>query len=118
MAERVLLKIVYLLTCRIPGLIVVLARGDEAATAEVLALGHDNAVLRRQVGRVRYEPADRYGLWRSVTSGGGTTLTAPPFGAAAGISSTSPGARIGAIWHRRIVFPRQDAHSWLLWRCS
>jgi putative transposase len=27
--------------------------------AEVLALQHENAVLRRQIARVRYEPADR-----------------------------------------------------------
>ena len=57
MAERALLKIVYLLTCQILGLIVVLARGDQAA-AEVVVLRHENAVLRRQVGRVRYELAD------------------------------------------------------------
>ena len=59
MAGRVLLKIVYLLICRILGLIVVLARGDHAAAAEVLVLRHENAVLRRHAGRVRYEPADR-----------------------------------------------------------
>ena len=56
---RVLLKIVYLLICRIPGLIVVLARGGHAAAAGVLVLRHENAMLRRHAGRVRYEPADR-----------------------------------------------------------
>ena len=59
MAGRVLLKIVYVLTCPILGLVVVLFRGDRAKVAEVLVLRHQNAVLRRQVGRVRYEPADR-----------------------------------------------------------
>ena len=52
-----LLKIVYVLTCRILGLVVVLFRGDRARAAEVLMLRHQNAVLRLQVGRVRYEPA-------------------------------------------------------------
>jgi len=55
----VLLKIVYVLTCRILGLVVVLFRGDRARAAEVLVLRHQNAVLRRQVGRVGHEPADR-----------------------------------------------------------
>jgi len=49
-AGQVLLKIVYLLICRILGLIVVLARGDRAAAAEVLVLRHENAVLRRHAG--------------------------------------------------------------------
>jgi putative transposase len=53
---RVLLKVVYVLTCRILGLIVVLFRGDQAAVTEVLVLRHENAVLRRHAGRVRYEP--------------------------------------------------------------
>ncbi|WP_405485417.1 hypothetical protein [Streptomyces sp. NBC_00009] len=34
-------------------------RSRMAKDAEVLALRHENAVLRRQIARVRYEPADR-----------------------------------------------------------
>jgi len=55
----VLLKIVYLLTCRVLGLAVLVFRGDRAKDAELLVLRHENAVLRRHAGRVRYEPGDR-----------------------------------------------------------
>jgi len=54
-----LLKIVYLLTCRVLGLAVLVFRSDLAKDAELLVLRHENAVLRRHVSRVRYEPADR-----------------------------------------------------------
>ena len=56
-----LLKIVYLLTCRVLGVAVLVFRGDRAKAAELLVLRHENAVLRRHVSRVRYDPADR--LW-------------------------------------------------------
>ena len=56
---RVLLKIVYLLTCRVLSLAVLVFRGDLAKDAELLVLRHENAVLRQHVGRVRYEPTDR-----------------------------------------------------------
>ena len=59
MAGRVLLKIAYVLTCRMLGLVVLLCRGDQAKDAELLVLRHENAVLRRNAGRVRYESADR-----------------------------------------------------------
>ena len=59
MAWRVLLKIMYLLTCRVLGLAVLVCHGDLAKDAELLVLRHENAVLRRQAGRVRYEPDDR-----------------------------------------------------------
>src|SRR5258708_7909118 len=39
----------------------VLARREVSKDAELLALRHENAVLRRQISRVRYEPGDR--LW-------------------------------------------------------
>ncbi|MCW7945020.1 integrase [Streptomyces hygroscopicus] len=60
-------------------------RSRGAKDAEVLALRHENAVLRRQIGRVRYEPADRIRLavlsrlvprerWREVFAVTPTTL--------------------------------------------
>jgi putative transposase len=55
----VLLKIVYLLTRRVLGLAVLVFRGDRAKDAELLVPRHENAVLRRHAGRVRYEPPDR-----------------------------------------------------------
>ncbi len=54
-----LLKIVYLLTCRVLRLAVLVFRGDLAKDAELLVLRHENAVLLRHAGRVRYEPTDR-----------------------------------------------------------
>ena len=59
MAGRVLLKIVYLLVRRVLGLAVLVFRGDLARDAELLVLRHENTVLRRHVGRIQYEPADR-----------------------------------------------------------
>jgi hypothetical protein len=60
LAGRVLLKIVYLLGRRVLGLAVLVAfRRDLTKDAELLAFRHENAVLRRQVKRIRYEPADR-----------------------------------------------------------
>jgi putative transposase len=55
------LKIVYVIVRRVLSLIVPVFRGDRAKDAELLVLRHENAVLRRHVGRVRYEKADR--LW-------------------------------------------------------
>jgi hypothetical protein len=41
-------------------------RSRVAKDAEVLALRHENAVLRRQIARARYEPADR--IWLAALS--------------------------------------------------
>ena len=59
MAGGVLLKIACLLMRWSFGLIALIFRGDQARDAELLVLRHENAVLRRHAGRVRYEPGDR-----------------------------------------------------------
>jgi hypothetical protein len=56
-----LLKIVYLLVRRVLGVAVLVFSKDLAKDAELLVLRHENTVLRRHAGRVRYEPADRCG---------------------------------------------------------
>jgi hypothetical protein len=55
----VLIRIVYLAVRQILGLAVLTLRADMAKDAELLVLRHENAVLRRHAGRVRYEPGDR-----------------------------------------------------------
>jgi hypothetical protein len=42
----VLLKIAYMLTYRILGMVILLCRDDRAKVAELLVLRHENAVLR------------------------------------------------------------------------
>jgi transposase len=55
------MKIVYLFMRWLFGLAVLVARSDRAKDAELLVLRHENAVLRRHAGRVRYDPAN--GAW-------------------------------------------------------
>jgi putative transposase len=55
----VLPKIVCLLMRWLFSLAVLVVRGDGEKDAELLVLRHENAVLRRNAGRVRYDPADR-----------------------------------------------------------
>jgi hypothetical protein len=52
-------KPVDLTLCRSLHLLVLLARGDAAKVLEIVVLGHQLAVPRRQVPRPRLEPADR-----------------------------------------------------------
>jgi putative transposase len=59
LAGLVLLKIVCLLMRWLFSLSVLVSSGDRAKDAELLVLRHENAVLRRNAGRVGYDPADR-----------------------------------------------------------
>ena len=61
-----LLSILYQLVRWLLGLTVVLVRRDLSKDAELLVLRHENAVLRRQISRVRYTPADR--VWLAALS--------------------------------------------------
>jgi hypothetical protein len=52
-------RLAYLTLCRSIRLLVLLARGDAAKDLEILVLRHQLTVLRRQVSRLKLEPADR-----------------------------------------------------------
>jgi transposase InsO family protein len=49
----------YLVVCRLFALLVLLGRGDRSKELEILVLRHELSILRRQVGRPRFEPRDR-----------------------------------------------------------
>ena len=92
------LKIAYLLMCWLFGLVVLVFRGDQAKDAELLVLRHENAVLRRHAGRVRYEPADR--AWFAAL--------APfiPRRRWAGVFPVTPATLLA--WHRRLAARKYD----------
>ena len=98
MAGRVLLKIAYLLVRRILGLAVLVFRGDRAKDAELLILRHENAVLRRHAGRVRYEPTDR--VWFAALA------RLLPRGRWAEIFPVTPATLLA--WHRRLAAKKYD----------
>jgi putative transposase len=64
--RMLLLPIVYRLMRCLLGLTAVLMRRDLSKDAELLVLRHENTVLRRQISRVRYMPADR--AWLAALS--------------------------------------------------
>jgi putative transposase len=98
LAWRVLLKIMYLLTCRVLSLAVLVFRGDLAEDAELLVLRHENAVLRQHAGRVRYEPADR--AWFAALA------RLVPRGRWADVFSVMPATLLA--WHRRLAAKKYD----------
>ncbi len=61
-----IISVVYLLVRCLLGCLTVLTRRQAAKDAELLVLRQENAVLRRQVSRVRYRPAGR--LWLAALS--------------------------------------------------
>ncbi len=93
-----IISVVYLFVRCLPGCLTALARGEVSKNAELLVLRHENAVLRRQVSRVLYQPGDR--LWLAA------------------LSRLIPRRRRGEVftvnlatllaWHRRLVARKWD----------
>jgi putative transposase len=52
----VIFSSVYFLVRCLFGSVAVLAQREVSKDAELVVLRHENAVLRRQIGRVRYQP--------------------------------------------------------------
>ncbi len=88
-----ILSVVYLLARRLLGCLMVLARREVSKDAELLVLRHENAVLRRQISRVRYQPADR--LWLAALS---RRIPRCRWG---DVFAVTPATLL--TWHRRLV---------------
>ena len=86
-------SVCYLLARCLLGCLMVLARREASRDAEVLVLRHENAVLRRQIGRVRYQPADR--LWLAALS---RLIPRRRWGE---VFAVTPATLLA--WHRRLV---------------
>jgi hypothetical protein len=52
-------SLLYVLACRFLELVLLVARRERAKELEILVLRHELSILRRQVGRTRFEPHDR-----------------------------------------------------------
>jgi hypothetical protein len=99
LADRVLLKIACLLMRWLFGLAVLIFRGDQAKNAELLVLRHENAVLRRNAGRIRYDPADW--AWFAVLT------RFIPRRRWAEVFPVTPATLLA--WHRRLAARKYDA---------
>jgi len=97
----VIFSALYLLTCRLLGCLMVLARREVSKDAELLVLRHENAVLRRQTGRVRYQPGDR--LWLAALS---QLIPRRRWGE---VFTVTPATLLA--WHRRLVTRKWDYSS-------
>src|SRR6266566_3410507 len=80
------------------GCLKLLARREASKDAEPLVLRHENAVLRRQAGRVRYQPGDR--LWLASLS------RLIPRRRWAEVFAVDPATLL--TWHRRLVTRKWD----------
>ncbi len=88
-----IISAVYLLVRCLLSCLTVLTRHQVSKDAELLVLRHENTVLRRQVGRVRYEPGDR--LWLAALP---RLVPRRRWAEVFTVTSATPLA-----WHRRLV---------------
>jgi hypothetical protein len=89
----VIISVICLLVRCLLGCLTVLTRRQMSKDAELLVLRHENAVLRRQISRVRYQPGGR--LWLAALS------RLIPRRRRGGMFPVTP-ATLPA-WHRRLV---------------
>ena len=92
------LSMAYCATRRVLSSVAVMFRRDVSKDAELLVLRHQNAVLRRQVVRVRYEQADRF--WFAALS------SLIPRCRWAEVFPISPATLLA--WHRRLIKQKRD----------
>ena len=93
-----IISVVYLLIRCLLGCLTVLTRHQGSKDAELLVLRHENAVSRRQIGRVRYEPGDR--LWLAALS---RLVPRRRWGE---VFAVTPATLLA--WHRRLVARKWD----------
>ena len=96
--------LVYMITRLVLAVVTVVARREVSKDVELLVLRHENAVLRRQVKRVRYQSADR--IWLSALA------RLLPRRRWAEVFGVTPETLLR--WHRRLVawrwtYPRSAA---------
>jgi hypothetical protein len=94
----VIVSVVYLLIRCLLGCLTVLTRHQVSKDAELLMLRHENAVLRRQVGRIHYAPGDR--LWLAAMS---RLVPRRRWGE---VFMVTPATLLA--WHRRLVTRKWD----------
>ena len=93
-----LLSILYQLVHCLLGLTATMMRRDLSKDAELLVLRHENTVLRRQIARVHYTPADR--VWLAALS------RLVPRRCWAEVFSVTHATILA--WHRRLVSRKWD----------
>ena len=93
-----ILSVAYLLIRCLLGCLLMLTRRQVSKDAELLVLRHENAVLRRQIGRARYQPGDR--LWFTALS------WLIPRGRWGEVFAVTPATLLA--WHRRLVAGKWD----------
>jgi hypothetical protein len=94
----VIFSVAYMLARCLLGCLMVLVRREVSKDAELLVLRHENAVLSRQIGRVRYHPGDR--LWLAALS---RLIPRHRWGE---VFAVTPATLLA--WHRRLVARRWD----------